>query len=50
MVAENLQNVNFNEKRRKHVGTLPREDYVWKAVRKLYADLKDANNDDVSLK
>ena len=33
LVSENSQIVNYSEKRRKHVKTLPREGYVARAVR-----------------
>ena len=48
-VSENSQIVNFSEKRRKHVKTLPSGGYVARAVREFYSDLKDVKHDNPTL-
>ena len=48
-VSENSQIVNYSEKRRKHVKTLPGGGYVARAVREFYSDLKDVKHDNPTL-
>ena len=48
-VSENSQIMNYTEKRRKHVKTLPRGGYVARAVREFYSDLKDVKHDNPTL-
>ena len=47
--SENSQIVNYSEKRKKHVKTLPRGGYVAKAVREFYSDLKDVKHDNPTI-
>ena len=48
-VSENSQIVNYSEKRRKHVKTLPRGGYVARTVREFYSGLKDVKHDNPTL-
>ena len=41
--------MNYSEKRRKHVKTLPRGGYVARAAREFYSDLKNVKHDNPTL-
>ena len=41
--------MNYSEKRRKHVKTLPRRGYAARAVSEFYSDLKDVKHDNPTL-